>query len=475
MTSDHGQVLLGYQEPRLSTALAEEPESLLPQLEAFAKLLGEELMPWQKLVLQDATQLNESGKFVKRQVGLLLPRQQGKTFTARLRVLFGLFELGETWISMAQNRRLALDQLNAGANLAKAVPELANRIVQHRQSNGDETLVVSGPKGQGVWRIAAATQEGPRGLTGNLWIDELREISEASFAAATPVTRVVPNSQIWLTSNAGDSMSTVLNDFRSRALTSTNPAVGYYEWSAHEDLDPMDPEAWKQSNPALGYRMEAEAIEQAAMMETYEAFMTETLCRWVSAIHGAFPGKSLQACIDQDAYLVPNIPTFFGFDRTPDRRRADLVAVQVQDGKIVVRLMESWSSDSALDSLKVADHVAGITDRWQTQGVAFDAFASNDIGERLKFAKRAAVDISYKDFAQGCDETLSLMVAQELRIGSEETLFEHFTACVRKPVQDGGWKVVRRGSDKHISAAVASILAIHLASKPARSADIVFV
>ena len=465
-----GGVLTGHQEPRLCSGLLDGP-SHVESIVAFAELLGEELMPWQRLVLEDATRHLPDGKLRRRQVGLLLPRQQGKTFTARLRILWGMFVLGEDWVGMAQNRRLALDQLNAAAELAKMVPDLAGRIVKHRQSNGDEALVVKAETGRlASWRIAAATQEGPRGLTGNLWIDELREISPAAFAAATPVTRVVPNSQIWVTSNAGDNQTTVLNDFRQRALVNKSEALAWYEWSADPQLPIMDELAWQQSNPALGYRMDREAIELAAMNESYEAFMTETLCRWVDSISSPWPPGSLDNAAS-DAVLDPSAVTYFGLDKTPDSKRVDLVAAQVLDGRITIARVQSWTNE--VNPVKIADEVAGILSRATVGGLMFDVYAGGAIGSILKQAGRPAEELTATKFAQACEETLGHLVAGTLTICQDDDLLRHLAACVRKPIADGGWRVVRRGTDSYISAACAAIIAIHQASKPLQSPDIV--
>jgi phage terminase large subunit-like protein len=88
-----------------------------------------------------------------------------------------------------------------------------------------------------------------------LYVDELREIDEATWAAVTPITRARPNAQVFWTSNAGDLTSNVLNEQRRRALTFTSDRMGYYEYSAPAGSAVDDVEAWKMANPALGHTL----------------------------------------------------------------------------------------------------------------------------------------------------------------------------------------------------------------------------
>jgi hypothetical protein len=46
-------------------------------------------------------------------------------------------------------------------------------------------------------------------------------------------------------------------------------------------------------------------------------------------------------------------------------------------------------------------------------------------------------------------------------------------ACVKKPFADGGWRVVRQKSAGPISAAVAAIMVVAMASEPAPTIEII--
>lgn len=427
-------------------------------------------MPWQMLVLNDSLAIRESGDFARRRVGVLVARQQGKSALMRIRILAGMALWGESWVSMAQNRKLALDQLNLAAESAKRIPWLKSEIAKHRMSNGDEMLELrNGAK----WTIAAATREGPRGLTGNLWVDELREIGPESWGAATPVARAVPNSQIWVTSNAGDAHSTVLNEFRAGALAGVDPGTAWYEWSAEPGRDIGDRIGWAQANPALGWTVEEEMIAQAAATDAVETFRTETLCQWVEAISGAWDMEAWEAC-KSELDLTPGAPTWLAVDVTPDRKRADLVAAQlIEDGKIAVGLVQSWTSESSINDLIVAGEVADFARTYQAHLVAFDRYAAGNIAARLTTAGIATIEVAPAIFAQACDETLSAINAGRILHAGQPDLDAAMGASVRRAASDGGWRIIRRGTRSYISAAVALVMVVHHANRPQAIPEII--
>jgi hypothetical protein len=77
-------------------------------------------------------------------------------------------------------------------------------------------------------------------------------------------------------------------------------------------------------------------------------------------------------------------------------------------------------------------------------------------------------------FAQACDELLSSMVHGRLVHGAQDALTEHVLACVKKPVADGGWRIVRRQSAGPIAGAVALVMATHYALRPQPRAEVMF-
>ena len=443
---------------------------------ALSELVGQPLLPWQVHALTEGTRVRPDGRFASRTVGITVARQNGKSHLMRMLILTHLF-IWDTQriVSMAQNRALAVDQFKQAVDIVMRTPELRAMVKGNpRFANGQESLQL---KNGARWEIVAATQEGPRGRTADLlWIDELREIDEKAWKAATPITRARKNAQVWVTSNAGDAHSTVLNDLRTGALAGAAKGVCWLEWSADPAKHISDRSGWYQANPALGHLIDEDAIESASRLDKPEAFRTESLCLWVDSLDSPWPYGKWDECRDADLKVDPGQPTWLAIDVTPDRTRADLVAGQVlEDGRIAVAVVESWESNFAIDDLKVASEVAKWSRTYGTALVAFDRWTGANIAQRLQVGGIPVQDVSGQLFSQACDETLSAMNSLRIVHVGQPILDTHMNACARKGYSDGGWRIVRKDSGGPISAAVAAVMVVHLASKPQAQSDIIFV
>lgn len=436
-------------------------------------------MPWQQLVLEEGCKVDAAGQFRNRRIGLLAPRQNGKSAVMRWRVLGGLFLWGETWISMAQNRSLALEQFEQAMTVIESTDWLRAKVKRISKTNGKEALELkTGEK----WMVVAGTKEGPRGYTGNLWIDELREITPAAYGAATPITRAVRNPQQWYTSNAGEEHSTVLNNIRQHALAGNAPGTAWLEWSADPVLaqvNPLDPELWYQANPSLGHFPALLAdLELASKTDDPAKYRTESLCLWVDVIDSPWPfGKWDDSAVTSMDWELDR-PTYFGIDVTPSRDRADLVAAQLIDGKIHVALVETWKHDASIDVRQIASDVAEILRQYSgnAAGVGFESWGARAVASELRKANVNTIEVTGRAFHQACDETLSAMSSGRLAHMNQTDLTAHMNACARKTVGDGAWTIVRRQSVLPISAAYAMVVAVHLASnEPGGTVDFIAV
>lgn len=466
----------GADQPRLRSASQNLP-SRIDDIVQLAAEAGETLLPWQVTFLTEGTKYDPAtGKWLTRMNGVLAPRQNGKSAAMRWLILAHLYLWDSTKIlTMAQNRSLALDHFRQAVDFIERVPRLAGQVKRLNRTNGQEALEIIKADGRvAKWEISAATMDGPRGKTADLlWIDELREVSQVAFAAAVPTTTARPNAQIWVTSNAGDNHSTALNQLRERALFAGEKSVGWWEWSADPSLRADDPEAWYQANGAMGHMIDEDVIRMAQTMEKPEDFLTERLCLQVSNFESPWPLNRWQEIGDAELRVKPGKPTWLAIDVTPDRRRADLVAAQA-DGEIIsVGLVASWKSEHAINDLQVAGDVAEWARKYQARAVAFDKWTGANIASRLASVGIPVGDVSGAQFAQACDETLSAMNAYRLKHGNQDELTQAMDACAKKPMADGGWRIVRRGSSAPISAACALVMCVHHAVQPQAKVDFV--
>ncbi len=235
------------------------------------------LIPWQRWVLDDLLTIDDEQMWVKRSGLILVSRQSGKTHLARMLILSHLFLWGsKNVLGMSSNRNMALDTFRQVAYAIEGSADLSRQVKQIRYANGTESIEL---KNGHRLDVVAATRDGSRGRSASfLYIDELREISEEGYRAATPTTRAKVNSQALYTSNAGDAFSTVLNDLRERALSNPPETFGYYEYSAPAFARIDDRSAWAYANPALGYLFDESVLAEAVSTQPIETTKTEMLC-----------------------------------------------------------------------------------------------------------------------------------------------------------------------------------------------------
>ena len=461
----------GATKPRLQNAPL-KGASRIDEVKKFLKDCNLELLAWQEYVLTDMLKVDKAGKWRRKTNLLLVARQNGKTHLARIRILAGLFIFGEkNIVAMSSNRGMALDTFRKVVDVIEDNPHLMAQVKQIRVANGQESVeLLSGAR----YEIVAATRDGSRGKTADLlYIDELREIDEDSWTAAKPITRARPNSQIFMTSNAGDAFSTVLNDLRSRCLSYPPPTMGFWEYSADDWAKITDKDAWYQANPALGYLIDEETIAEAIATSSVEASRTETLCQWVSALKSPFPYRAFEDLTVQDLVIAPGLPTVFGMDISVNKKMASLVAGQLrEDGKIAVGVIAQFESQVAIDELKMAVEVNDWAKQYRPKMICFDKYSTMSVAERLQQSGHKIQDMSGTVFYQACSDLYDALVnARIVHIG-QASLVDSMNNCAAKET-DAGWRIVRRKSAGDVSAAISLAMVVHQLLKPQSKPQII--
>jgi phage terminase large subunit-like protein len=340
-------------------------------------------------------------------------------------------------------------------------------------ANGQESLeLLNGAR----YEIVAATRDGSRGKTADLlFVDEVREVDEAAWTAARPITRARPNSQIFLTSNAGDAFSTVLNDLRSRAQSYPPKTFGYWEYSAPDFCDIWDKDGWYQANPALGYLVDEETIAESIATSSVEATRTETLCQWISALRSPFPYRAFEDLTVQDLQITPGRTTIFAIDIAVTKKDASLVAAQqMDDGKIAVGVIAQFHSDTAVDELKIAVEVQDWAKKYKPRLICYDKYTSMSVAERLAMSGQKTIDMSGQVFYQACSDLLDSIVNQRITHNGQQSLVDSINNCAAKET-DAGWRIVRRKSAGDVTAAIGLAMCIHQMMKPQTKPQIIAV
>jgi phage terminase large subunit-like protein len=371
---------------------------------------------------------------------------------------------------MSSNRSMALDTFRQVAQVLETNDALKGFVKQIRYANGTESIeMLDGTR----LDVVAATRDGSRGRTADfLYIDELREITEEGYRAAIPTTRARPNAQTLLTSNAGDAFSIVLNDMRERALENPPKSFGFYEYSAPQYAKVTDRKAWAQANPAMGWTISEQALEESVATSPIENTRTELLCQWIASLQSPFPPNSIEDCSDSTLQMSAGAYTVFAFDKSPSSRDAALVAGQIlPNGKIGIGVLQTWESLVSVDELMIAKDIKAWADIYRPRQILHDKYATQTIADRLTAAGQICLDISGAQFYQACSDLLDATVNQKWVHAGQDLLITQF-ANVAAKTNDSSWRIVKRQSAGSVAIPISVAMTISQLLKPQQVAAI---
>jgi phage terminase large subunit-like protein len=455
--------LMGALYPRLHSPFL-KGTSRIKEVEELAEKIGLPLMPWQRLILKDML-TTRNKKFVRKTNLLLVSRQSGKSHLARMRMLAGLFLFDEMNIlMMSSNRSMALLSFREMVSIIERNDFLMEQVKFIRWTNGMEAIEL---KSGARLEIAADTRDSARGRSVSLlFIDELREFSVEGYKAAVPTTRARENSQILLVSNAGDAFSEVLNDMRERALSYPPESFGFYEYSAEPLAKISDRKAWAAANPALGYTITEEALEEAVATSTVETIRTEMLTQWIDSLVSPWPYDWFETTKDENVKLeAGGGVTVFAFDISPTRRNASLVAGQIQGDRIAVGILQMWHSPTALNELTMAVDIKAYADKYRPFKIFYDRYATQTVAERLQNSGCLVEDISGQAFYQACGDLLE-SISNFRIVHSGQVDLQKQMSNVAAKTSDAGWRIIRRQSAGDISAPIGLAMVVSKLMKP---------
>lgn len=463
--------LIGKTEPRIMSVPL-KGKSKGQEFSDFADEIGMPLFPWQKFIADDFLSVDDEGMFRRKTCAIIIARQNGKTHLIALRILAEMFLWNPKGkiLAMSSVRDLAEDTFEMVCGIIDRNPKLRARVKLSRAGKvgyfGNGSYYVDTVEG-GRYEVVAASRDGSRGKTADLlFIDELREITEDAWAAAKPTTTARPNAQTYVTSNAGDAFSNTLNELRDRALSYPSPTLGWYEYSAPPHMKPNDRKGWAMANPSLGYTITEATLEENFSTLSSEKFRTEHLCQWVSSLSSPWPMGAFEDCSDKTWKPSPGAYTVFGFDVAKSRRTASLVAGQVTpDGRLGVAILQQWTSQVAVDDLKISADIKAWADKYNPQATMYDHYSTATIAQRLLVSGVACIDVSGQEFYQACGDLLDAIVAKRIIHTGQQELIDQMNACAAKE-NDSSWRIVRRSSAGDVSAPIALAMVVHKMVEP---------
>jgi hypothetical protein len=208
------------------------------------------------------------------------------------------------------------------------------------------------------------------------------------------------------------------------------------------------------ANPSLGYTITEDAIEEAIATSPIENTRTETLCQWIDSLSSPWPHGILEETSDNSLEMAVGAYTIFGFDVSPSRRNGSLVAGQLlPDGRIGIGILETFSSQVAIDELKMAATIKGWCDIYRPRLVCFDKYATQTIADRLANSGVMVEDVSGQQFYKACGDLLEGLVNHRIVHNGQAEFIQQMNNCAAK-VNDSAWRIIKRKSAGDISAPI---------------------
>jgi hypothetical protein len=422
------------------------------------------LDPWQQDVLYGAGGERPDGKHAARDVGVVVPRQNGKDEILIARTLGGLLILQERLVTYSAHQfDTSLEAFRRLLHFFENYDELTRRVKRISKSHGEEGIELL--SGQRV-RFRTRTAGGGRGFTGDcLFLNEAMILREASMGALYFTLSARPNPQVWYTGSAVDQTvhehGLVLARVRERALRAEQ-GLAYWEWAsagALEDVDPDDRDGWARANPAFPGRISEETIEAEKRAVDPKTFAVERLGvgDWPdtnSDETDRITAEAWAACRDPAA--KPAALGCVAFDVRPDRSTACIAAAgAAKDGNRFVQVLRhgpgtGWVAKALQEIVRDHKPAAVLVDERSPAAALITQIQRTGVELEV---------VNGTEYAGACAAFFDSVQERTLRHGGEPELTSAARGAARRPLGDA-WAWSRKGSAVDISPLVASTLAL---------------
>jgi hypothetical protein len=507
--------LRGAQDPRIFSVPPSVSTSGAEAVE-LAQIAGLKLDPWQQTVLiqslgeapawkcsrctfrsDDGTRCAEHPladlvhPWAAPEVGLVVPRQNGKSELLVARMLAGVFLLGEELVLYSAHQfDTAMEIFNRLCAVIDQTPALVAKVRLNRgkvgtYSHGQEGITLK--TGQRI-RFKARTSGGGRGFSCDcLILDEAMILPETFLGATIPTLSARANPQVWFAGSAVDQQvheaGVVLAKRRERGLAGDDPTLAYFEWSAEGDSpdtvddDVLDDlESWRQANPAFGIRISPEYIfsERAALGRRNFAVERLGIGDWPDTSEESGRLISQQQWSDaaeHDQANTIDTKTMFAIDASPDHAWGSVAVAGARADK--VRQFAIVAHERGLDW--VVDLCTELKARNRSAKFAVDVKGpvAHLIGP-LKDAGVKVIEITAEDYATACAEFKADVTAEPPRAkypAPQPELESAIIAAREQKMGDRSKWARRTSTSPDISPLVAATLALWAhrhAAKPPR-------
>lgn len=402
--------------PRWATPRNPDRPSFGPAVAKIAELMKRPLMPWQRLVVDVALEVDpDTGEWIYDNVTITVPRQAGKTTLMRPVILHRMGRLEDARVFMAaQSRDKARSRwMDLTNDVKRSIlwrdvhRKIGNMNEELRWKPNDSTVVPIAPNGDGM-----------HGETPDLLaIDELwwYTADRAKLLQAAYVPGFLTKSaQAWKYSTAGTAKSWWLNTARAtgRAAVEAGVTAGtaYFEWSLPDTIggvaiDELAADKLVQAcidahpstmvRPASVWSAWTDLADRQEFIRAYANRTAEDADEMWQAIpkHVWESGISLRK-------IPADVPVALGFECHEDALESSVFAAwRDPQGQMLTELLATRPGTQW-----VAGFVTAKRERNKISQVASPAFgASREVADALERAGTPVLKVQTWDYGAACD------------------------------------------------------------------------
>lgn len=430
--------------PKYATPRNPYRRSLGGQIAKLAEALGKPPMPWQQLVYDVATEVDEDGRLVYELVLITVPRQSGKTtLVGPMQLHRAITNPGIRCFYTAQTGKDARKRFEDLATIVKESP--LKEVAQFRWSAGDEGI--SFPNGSAV-KVFAPTMDAIHGETPPLvTLDEIWKYDEllgdALLEGAILPAQITLSGrrQVWMISTAGTALSTFMRKWVERGRASVEaraaglepawPKLAYFEWGLADGDDPDDPTSYERFHPAVGYTQTVEdLVELGASMSRAERL--RALCNvWLEAADPLFSAEEW-AALEQPMAVPSKRELAITYEIAANSDTGSVVAVWDEDGVPCGRVLHT-----APGTTWMHDFIVKLFREWRPAVLgADDGGPTRRLTDQLRrtLGEDAVVTLGARDFATASEAFLEHVRTQHLKHDGSRTFAEAIQHLVLKRV-----------------------------------------
>lgn len=197
----------------------------------------------------------------------------------------------------------------------------------------------------------------------------------------------------------------------------------------------------------------------AKLEGTLGIFETEHLCRWVATTRELLVDASTWSQLRADPVLEPHNPTM-AVSLDPERQRASVALAWSRPDGLGVTIVHDVTGDP-IDTDALGKTLRELTAKYGVRRIGYDPLTD---GEPVKYVKKAE-PIAGQKMANASSQFAGLVAAGGLRWQDADALTDDLSWTARKLDRSTGtFEAVRASDDRPITASLAAVRAVWLAS-----------